>query len=339
MPTPYRYTTPLPHKSATGRSAEVFAQIAEDFGIEGAATFTVLSSAPELLAPTWALTRESLIAGEAPRTGKEIAALGVSLANQCQFCVAAHTVLLHATGDHRLGEAIARGEVPKDPGQARLLAWAKATSSPAPDARLPFPRAEAPAFVGTVLAFHFINRIASALLTEKVLPGNAQKLRCVRSLAGRSVSKAVRRTPPPGLSLKLLDAPGPGPDWAAGTPVGPAYAALRTAASTGEGLLPKEDAAFVREAVAVWDGSHPPLHWPELPSRADRPGARLALLAALAPYRVTDEDVAAWLVPPHTDHCLVHLIAFGAFLAVDRVEQSLAAQLARALTFTVKEAS
>ncbi|MDG4865846.1 carboxymuconolactone decarboxylase family protein, partial [Streptomyces sp. T-3] len=130
MASPYRYTTPLPRKSATGRTAEVFAQIGEDFGIEDAATFTVLSSAPELLGSVWALTRESLIAGAASRTGKEIAALGVSLANQCQFCVSAHTVLLHATGDHRLGEAIARGEVPDDPEQARLLAWAKASSAP-----------------------------------------------------------------------------------------------------------------------------------------------------------------------------------------------------------------
>ncbi|MDG4857564.1 DNA-binding protein, partial [Streptomyces sp. T-3] len=110
------------------------------------------------------------------------------------------------------------------------------------------------------------------------------------------------------------------------------YAALRTAAAMGEGLLTKEDAALVREAVAAWDGSHPPLAWPELPSRTERPGARLALLAALTPYRISDEDVAAWLVPPHTDHCLVHLISFGAFLAVDRIEQSLAAQLARTLT-------
>ncbi|MDG4857563.1 DNA-binding protein, partial [Streptomyces sp. T-3] len=102
------------------------------------------------------------------------------------------------------------------------------SSAPSSGARPPFPRAEAPAYLGTVLAFHFINRIASALLTESVLPGNAQKLRCVRSLAGRTLSKTVRRTPEPGLSLKLLDAPGPGPDWAAGTPIGPAYAALRT---------------------------------------------------------------------------------------------------------------
>lgn len=44
------------------------------------------------------------------------------------------------------------------------------------------------------------------------------------------------------------------------------------------------------------------------------------------PYRITDEDVAAWLAPPFTDHCLVHLIAFGAIRAVGRVEATLTTQ-------------
>lgn len=42
-----------------------------------------------------------------------------------------------------------------------------------------------------------------------------------------------------------------------------------------------------------------------------------------APYRITDEDVAAWLAPPFTDHGLVHLTAFGATCAVGRVEATL----------------
>jgi hypothetical protein len=70
------------------------------------------------------------------------------------------------------------------------------------------------------------------------------------------------------------------------------------------------------------DGSHPPLAWDELPDRDRRPGARLAVPAAVAPYRITDEDVAAWRKPPFTAHCLVHLIAYGAFAAIDRIESA-----------------
>ncbi|GGX52813.1 carboxymuconolactone decarboxylase family protein [Streptomyces fructofermentans] len=330
MTTPFRHTAPPPVRSATGRTAEVHRQISSDFGIDGPSTFVVLSSAPELLPAAWALTRESLLAGDGSRTGKELAALGVSRANKCPFCVDAHTVLLHATGDHRLAERLARGESPEHEEHARLLAWGAATRVPGGPGLtpLPFPAEHTPGYVGTALAFHFINRIASALLTENLLPGNAQRLRPVRSLVGRSVARTVRRRLVPGEALALLDDPGPGPSWAAGTAVGPAFAALRAAAAAGGDLLSGPDRALVGDAVRAWDGTHQPLLWDALPDRGDRPGARLAMLAALAPYRVTDEDVAAWRGPERTDRCLVRLIAYGAFAAVDRIERELPGVLA-----------
>ncbi|MFE5022135.1 hypothetical protein ACFRAO_02090 [Streptomyces sp. NPDC056656] len=107
--------------------------------------------------------------------------------------------------------------------------------------------------------------------------------------------------------------------------VGPgraAYAALLDAASTGAGLLDDVGIALVGEAVAAWDSSPPPLAWDELPDRDRRPGARLAVLATVVPYRITDEDAAAWLKPPFTDQCLVHLTAYGAFAAIDRIESA-----------------
>ncbi|MGW0824763.1 carboxymuconolactone decarboxylase family protein [Streptomyces sp. NPDC002845] len=325
MPTPFRHTAPPPPGSATGVTAEVYAQLAVDFGIERASLFVALSSAPEILAPTWALLRESLIAGAGGRSGKEVVALGVSLVNRCPFCVDAHTVMLHATGDHGLAELIAKGGTPDDEAHARVLAWAKATRVPGGPglSPLPFAREEAAAHIGTALSFHFINRMVSALLTENLLPYNAQRFRAVRSLGGRSLAKTVRRRHTPGVSLPLLDDSGPGPQWAAGTTVGPAYAALRTAATAGAGLLDEPERDLVRETLYAWDGAHPSLAWDGLPSRHDSPGARLALLTALAPYRITDEDVAAWRTPAHTDHCLVHLFAYGAFAAVDRIESAL----------------
>ncbi|GGX07466.1 carboxymuconolactone decarboxylase family protein [Streptomyces chryseus] len=323
MTGPFRYTDPLPPGAATGVTADVYAQLATDFGIEGASAFVVLSASPPLLTGAWALVRESLLAGRTSRTDKQVVAAGVSLANRCPFCVDAHTVLLHATGDHRLAEVIARGEVPADPGHAALLAWAKGTRT-GEAGEPPFPAAHAPEFIGTALAFHFINRVVSSLLTETMLPGNVQRYRLVRSLAGRSLSRTVRRELAPGASLGLLETSGPEPAWAAGAPAGTAYAALRAAARQGAGLLSEEDRAYVRDAVAASGGGHPALTGDWLPARDERPGARLALLAALAPYRLTDEDVAAWRGPHHTDHCLVHLVAYGAITATERVEAALA---------------
>ncbi|MCQ4206255.1 carboxymuconolactone decarboxylase family protein [Streptomyces longispororuber] len=325
MSGPYRYTEPPSPKAATGTTAAVLAQAETDFGIPKPSTLIVLTSAPELLAPVWALLRESLIAGSGSRTDRELVAAGASLANRCPFCVDAHAVLLHATGDHALGEAVARAEAPDDERAARILEWGRASRVPGSPGLtpLPFPRDHLASHLGTALAFHFINRIVSSLLTENLLPAGAQRLQAVRALAGRGVSRVVRAEHRPGASLPLLDSPGPGPSWAAGTSVGPAYESLRTAATMGAGLLDDADLALVQETVARWDGSHPPTVWEALPDRRERPGARLALLAALAPYRITDEDVAAWRVPPFTDHCLVHLVAYGAFAAVDRIESAL----------------
>lgn len=326
MSTPFRYTEPLPPKAATGRVAEVYAQLARDFGIDEPVTFVVLSSAPELLAPAWALMRESLIAGPGARTGKELAALGVSLANRCPFCVDAHTVLLHATGDHALAERVARGEHPGNEEHGRVLEWGRRTRVPGGHGPYPFPAEHAPGYLGTALAFHFINRIVSALLTESLLPAGAQRFRAVRSLTGRALSRTVRRPARPGAALALLDLPDPGesPAWAGGTAVGPAYAALLRAAMAGGGLLDADDQDLVEEVLQDWDGTHPAPGSAVFPDRRERPGARLALLAALAPYRITDEDVAAWRRPGYTDHCLVHLVAYGAFLAVDRIESAFA---------------
>lgn len=325
MTSPFRYTEPLPPRSATGRVAEAYDQLARDFGIDGPPTFVVLSAAPEILTATWALMRESLIAGAGSRTGKELAALGVSRANRCPFCVDAHTMLLHATGDHALAERLARGERPANEQHARVLAWGEATRVPGATAgaSYPFFPQHAPAYLGTALSFHFINRVVSALLTENLLPGNVQRFRAVRSLVGRSVARTVRRKAVPGAALPLLDDPGPGPAWAAGTAVGPAYAALRSATAPGADLLEWDELALVHETLRAWDGSHPPLAWDGLPDRGERPGARLALLAALAPYRITDEDVAAWRTPRHTDEQLVRLVTYGAFTAVDRIESEL----------------
>lgn len=260
----FRYVRPVPPKAATGRIAQVYAQTADEFGLARLPVFLTLSPSAEVLAATWVMLRESLLTGDASRTAKEVVALGVSMANRCPFCVAAHTTLLHATGDHRLAEIIAAGGTPDDPAHARLPAWAKE--------RGPVPEPFAAEYIGTALIFHFINRMASALLTENLFPGDLQKFRLVRRVGGRMLAGAVRRRPRPGASLPLV--------------------AL--------GGLPEED----------------------------RAGARLALLTALAPYRVTDADVTAWRGGSRTDEDLVRLCAFGAITATERAEALITRTLA-----------
>jgi hypothetical protein len=54
------------------------------------------------------------------------------------------------------------------------------------------------------------------------------------------------------------------------------------------------------------------------------------VLAALAPYRITEEDVAAWREPGHSDASLVRLVAYGAFSAVERIETTMRVPAAQA---------
>ncbi|GII31080.1 carboxymuconolactone decarboxylase family protein [Planotetraspora mira] len=363
MSMPFRYITPITTGAATGQVAGVYRQLAEDFGLARMPLFMTLSPAPDLLAATWAMLRESLVAGDASRTDKEVVAVAVSLANRCPFCVDAHTVLLHATGAHELAETVARGGTPTDPRHARLLAWAMATrtaheAGAADSAEPPFPVALAAEHIGTALAFHFINRMVSALLTDDLLPGGVQRWRLVRRAGGRAVARTTRRRRTPGRSLPLLEgypdgsgsSTGSGspdgsgssidmaPAWTAGSPGGSAiaaaFAALRAAAGCGGELLGPEARRVVEAQVEEWDGAHPPLvgGWPSdqtacLPE-ADRPAARLALLAAVAPYRIADADVAAWrsatrTATPDGDADLVRLLAYGAITAVNHIEAGL----------------
>ncbi|MET7465551.1 carboxymuconolactone decarboxylase family protein, partial [Nonomuraea sp. NPDC005501] len=260
MPTQFRYVVPTPVESATGRTAQVYEQVAAGFGMRRMPVFMTLSPAPDLLAATWATMRESLLAGDASRTGREVVALGVSLANRCPFCVGAHTTLLHATGEHRLAETIAAGGTPDDPRYAALLAWATATRTPGAAALSapPYPPEHGPEYVGTALTFHFVNSVASALITEDLLPWGLQKSRLVRSAGGRAMARTVRRRLTPGESLATLDGlpAGPEPDWAAGTPAGRAYATLLAVAGAGERLLTPRTRAFVRAVGRRHRGAH-----------------------------------------------------------------------------------
>ncbi|MFJ3789910.1 carboxymuconolactone decarboxylase family protein [Kitasatospora sp. NPDC090091] len=343
MPRPYRHTTPVPQKSATGRVAAVYAQMETDFLLADGPLMS-LSPAPEVLAATWALLREAEIVGTAPRADKEAVASAVSLANRCPFCTEAHALLAHGAGDHRLAEDARAGRTPADRRGAALLEWAGATRSPGSPALAapPFPADQAPEFVGTALATHFINRMVTALLDEEaLLPSALRRSEYVRRAAALAVGRAARRSPEAGAGLAVLDGAlpgGPAPGWAGPGAVGPAYLALRAAASAGGELLGEAARAAVLGAVAGWDGSHPPLGGDptalaltDVPSE-QRPGARLALLAALAPYRITDADVAAWRTGrggngighgsggTSDDGGLTRVLAFGAITATVRVE-------------------
>jgi len=322
----YRFFTPAKASAATGRTAEVYRQLRHEF-LGPVPTFQALSAVPELLAATWALMREALLAGDESRVDRELVASVVSRANRCRFCVDAHVMLLHALGEHELAEVVARGGPPPEPRHAELAAWAEASRSPrAAGWSSPY----RPEVTGTLLAFHFINRIVSALLDPDLLPGGLQRSPVVRSVGGRLYTRTARQPREPGRSLPLLGAGPPAPPaWAGDSPVGVAYAALKQVATQGGELLGQVARRTVLATVLWEDGRHPdrPAEWAadlirDLPG-ADRVGTRIALLAAFAPGAIGAGDVALWRLSHPADADLVRLVAYGAITATDHVAQAL----------------
>ncbi|MBM7494538.1 AhpD family alkylhydroperoxidase [Micromonospora luteifusca] len=323
----YRFFTPVRASTATGLTAQVYRQLSDEF-LGPLPTFQALSAVPEVLAATWALLREALLAGDASRVDRELVASAVSRANRCQFCVDAHVLLLHALGEPKLAEVVARGETPPEPRHAELVRWAQASRSPeAADWSSPY----RPEITGTLLAFHFINRIVSALLDSDLLPGGLQRSPLVRSVGGRLYARTAREPKEPGRSLPLLPVGATAsPGWAGDSPVGVAYAALKEAATQGGELLGDVARQTVTATVRWEDGRLParPADWAidlvrDVPGR-DRVGTRIALLAAFAPSAVSVGDVALWRFSHPADADLVRLVAFGAITATDHVARALA---------------
>ncbi|RQX08380.1 carboxymuconolactone decarboxylase family protein [Micromonospora globispora] len=322
----YRFFTPAKASAATGLTAEVYRQLRDEF-LGPVPTFQALSAVPEVLAATWALMREALLAGDASRVDRELVASAVSRANRCRFCVDAHVMLLHALGEHELAEVIARGGTPPEPRHAELAGWAEASRTPRAAA---WSSPYGPELTGTLLAFHFINRGVSALLDPDLLPGGLQRSPMVRSVGGRLYASTAREPREPGRSLPLLGAGTTAPPgWAGESPVGVAYASLRKAAMQGGDLLGDVARQTVTATVRWEDGRHParPADWAvdlvrDVPG-TDRVGTRIALLAAFAPGAISAGDVALWRLSHPADADLVRLVAYGAITATDHVARAL----------------
>lgn len=328
----------VPPRRAEGLVAEVYAEIRHDFG-SVVEPFTLHSAAPDLLAAVWPIFRESLIAGEAPRYLKEAVATAVSESNRCPWCVDAHTIMLHAANRHDVATAMRRGRQPRDPAAAAVVAWAKASRPPEPDglASPPFNAESAPEFIGTAVSFHYINRAVSALVGPSPLPFGGRFGNVTSRIAGRWFARAVNRpatrgpaapTPPASLPPNLA--------WAASSPsIATAFAAFASAVDrAGVEALDFPTRALVKERVLAWGGEFPPpTHsWVEELlgdlEREARPGARVALLAALAPYQVDDQLIDDYRAQGADDARIVGAVAWASFVTASRVAEWLVSPLA-----------
>ncbi|MFG1780382.1 hypothetical protein ACGFIG_28615 [Micromonospora sp. NPDC049048] len=331
MLTHVRHVTPVAPRAADGPVARVYRQMADDFGVL-APPVLLHSSAPDVLRACWLMLRETLLAeGLVGRDAKEVVAAAVSESNRCPYCVEVHGVtaagLLRDT-DGWLAAGI--GGI-GDPRLRALAEWARHSGAVSPARRRPppFPTEHGPELIGVAVAFHYLNRMVSVFLQDSPLPPAPAGIRSgVRRTAARIMGALARAGRPPGHSLELLPPAPPEPDlaWTVGQPhVAAAFArAGQAVRRAGEAALPEH----VRQRIlACLDDPPPPEpgggRWfdaavAEL-TPAERPAARLALLTALAPYRVTDADIAACRDGGADDAALVTVTAWASLAAARRI--------------------
>lgn len=287
-PLSVHHVSTRPPKDKQSLANEVFEQMRREFFM--ASPFTLHASVPETLAAVWVLIRETLMCGNAPRGRKEIIASGVSKANRCPFCEDAHraAVIASRTSD------------------ARLAYWSEATGQASHPAlkTLPFDTCQAE-YIGTVVGFHYLNRVVSVFLDDKMMPVPAFLDRpasfMARIMMGGMLRKAAQNRP--GQALHLI------PDIPRTDAWRPAWASQNRSISEAisgwaavneylaEIYLSSEVTESVGPVIDDWNGgeiyNEPDWLGRRRPRVADIhiPAVDLALMTAMAPFRITEAAV------------------------------------------------
>ncbi|MFC4586702.1 carboxymuconolactone decarboxylase family protein [Sphaerisporangium corydalis] len=330
-----RHVSPVRPRDASGLVTRVYAQAERDFGML-APPLLLHSPAPDTLAASWSMLRETLLAGGlVPRPVKEAVATAVSAGNACPYCVDVHRATMDGLVPGGQAAEIAAGRLDTvgDPVVRRAAAWALASAKRESAARheAPAPAAEARELAGVAATFQYLNRMVHVFLGESPLPPEVpDRVRgTVMKVFGRVMSSVARRPAVPGESLGLLpDAPLPGDlSWADGSPL-VAGAFARAAAAIERGgrrSVPEPVRELVTAELAAWNGE------PTGPSRAwvtaavsalppaQRAAGRLALLTAMASYQIDDKVIGEYRVGAPLDRSLVELTSWASMAAAREV--------------------
>jgi len=322
-----RHVKVVPPRKAGGVVAEVYRQVERDFRML-APPVALHSAAPEVLAASWMILRETLLAqGVADRASKEAVATGVSVANACPYCADVHGMTLAAMADAS--------------DRSVLEAWAQASATAATAGAQPFPPEQAPELIGVAVAFQYYNRMVNVFLRDSPFPSHVPESAKpkARQVLGGVLRPSSDGGAQPGASLDFLPA-APLPDdlsWArANTSVADAFArAYAAVEAAGARSVPASVRTLVHSRLSTWDGQAPGISrsWVDeavagLPA-ADQPAGRLALAIVHASYQVDEDLVDAFRRTAPGDGRLIELAAWASMTAARRISTWLAVQAAK----------
>jgi AhpD family alkylhydroperoxidase len=319
-----RYVTPVKFGASSGLTRAVYRQVEREFGML-APPVALHSPAPEVMAASWLLLRETMVASwHASRSAKEVVASTVSVNNACPYCVAVHGATLHGLLRDPTAQAISetRFDDISDPELLAIATWARTGKPPRPT---PLPPEQAAELVGVAVTFEYYNRMVNVFLDESPLPSHVPTK--MRGTMMRLLSVLMRgpagQQHAAGESLELLPAAEPSPDvaWAADAPhIASAFArAAATIGTAGERSVPESVRQLVTARLAGWDGEPMGLGraWlveavDGLPP-ADRAAGRVALLTAFASHQVGQADIDEFRRCGADDQRLIEVAAWAGF--------------------------
>lgn len=305
------YLEPEHPRNAKGLSARVYEQMRRDFMV--AAPFVLHAEFPPILAAVWSVVRETLMVGQVPRGLKETVAWTVSMTNHCPFCVDAHYAAVRAAHSHHPG----------------VQAWARAAAQ-AHNPGLhdqPFQPADRAEYFGTVVSFNYLNRVVSVFLGDSMMPTPQLMSPVTDRMATTMMAAMIVKRNAPGESVSLvppyIDMLAWRPEWASETPHIAGALAAWSATIEGVAVLHMEPQVrnVAGQVIEHWDGTAPPIDeaWLDgccesLPAK-HHPALKLALLTALAPYRVEQRRVEDVLAIDASRTKLLTLVAWAAMRA------------------------
>lgn len=328
-----RHVSTVPVRSAAGDVARVYSAVEAEFGLL-APPVALHAPAPDLLVAAWSLLRESLlVSGSVPRAEREAVATGVSLANECPYCVQVHASVLGGlqpgTGAHGLRSGDLSAVT--DPRLRELVLWAR-DGGPAP-----VPDGDVPELLAVVLAFHYLNRMVHVFLGPSPLPAGLPSAvgGFAAGVLGRMLAPTAALRRAPEASDGARDAVGLPPDLGWASPRSVPARAVTAIDRHGDRVLGPAERDAVHRALAVPPAAGTPVTAQRIDGLlADVPAgrraaARLALLTAIAPYRVDDTVVEAYRAATpgrHGDADVLAVTAWAALAAARERTGRLAAQ-------------
>jgi AhpD family alkylhydroperoxidase len=342
-----RYVSAVPARQATGLTRRVYEMIREDFFRNG--SLTSRSPVPELMAAIWTLGREAmLVEDRVDRTTKDALSAVLSQINDCPYCEDMLISLVHAAGDHE-----AAGDIFEQSGfdtsadlMRRRLEWLRSVATGCVDevSETPFSEEQLPEVIGTLMGMTDINRYSHVVMEDSPV-GTPFGLRAIKAWALRVFGLELRATRAlalvPGRALDLLP-PAELPEdmrWAESNPRVAAAVARWVATVDQEGAkaVPPEARRAVLDVLGRWNGEEMPLdgRWIDDDIRGlDGPAASIAKLAvvlAKAPYRVTEKMVEDVLGEERDAARFVRILAWSSAAAARRFATLVAQRAARTI--------